>query len=114
MWENLIDIIILFAHRILIQEIRQKAKIRAGIRLRVTIPRMERARDRSGWVTHLVDELQAALVLGALVGELDGVQRKGRGGGEHDRGGGGEGRSLRVGTKHESVSGQSSGGAIPR
>lgn len=75
---------------------------------------MERARDRSGWVTHLVDELQAALVLGALVGELDGVQRKGRGGGEHDRGGGGEGRSLRVGTKHESVSGQSSGGAIPR
>ena len=65
-------------------------------------------------VTHLVDELQAALVLGALVGELDGVQRKGRGGGEHDRGGGGEGRSLRVGTKHESVSGQSSGGAIPR
>lgn len=65
-------------------------------------------------MTHLVDELQAALVLGALVGELDGVQRKGRGGGEHDRGGGGEGRSLRVGTKHESVSGQSSDGAIPR
>jgi len=61
-------------------------------------------------VTHLVDELQAALVLGTLVGELDGVQRKGRGGGEHDRGGGGEGRSLCVGTKHESVSVQSSEG----
>ena len=44
--------------------------------------------------TYLVDELQPVLLLGALVRELDGRVRERRTGGEHDRGGGGEGERL--------------------
>ena len=50
------------------------------------------SRDRSN--THLVDELQPVLVLGALVRELDGGRGERRRRGEHDRGGGGEGERL--------------------
>lgn len=50
------------------------------------------SRDRSS--THLVDELQPVLVLGALVRELDGGRGERRRRGEHDRGGGREGERL--------------------